>query len=52
MRAVDETSNVGELTVTVTLTNVNEAPAISGPATIDVDEGHTGTLGTYGTDDP
>ena len=52
VRAVDETSNVGELTVTVTLTNVNEAPAISGPATIDVDEGHTGTLGMYGTDDP
>ena len=50
--AVDETSNVGELPVTVTITNVNEAPAISGPATIDVDEGHTGTLGTYGTDDP
>ena len=52
VRAVDETSNVGELTVTVTLTNVNEAPAISGLATINVDEGHTGTLGMYGTDDP
>ena len=39
-------------TVTVTITNVNEAPAISGPATINVDEGHTGTLGMYGTDDP
>ena len=39
-------------TVSVTLTNVNEAPTISGPATINVDEGHTGTLGMYGTDDP
>ena len=39
-------------TVTVTITNVNEAPTISGPATINVDEGHTGTLGMYGTDDP
>ena len=39
-------------TVTVTIRNVNEAPTISGPETIDVDEGHTGTLGTYGTDDP
>ena len=57
VRASDEGAGnlppkVGSLPVTVTITNVNEAPTISGPETIPVNEGHTGTLGTYGTDDP
>ena len=52
VRASDAGGKVGELTVTVTIKNVNEAPTISGPETIGVREGHTGTLGTYGKDDP
>ena len=57
VRASDEGAGnllpkVGSLPVTVTITNVNEAPTISGPETIDINEGHTGTLGTYGKDDP
>ena len=52
VRATDESNMRGSLPVTVTLTNVNEAPTIGGPETIDVNEGHTGTLGTYGKDDP
>ncbi len=50
--AVDATSNVGNLPVTVTITDVDEAPTISGLETIDIDEGHTGALDMYGKVDP
>ena len=54
VRAADASlpPNIGELTVTVTITNINEEPAVEGPETIDVNEGHAGTLGTYRRVDP
>ena len=54
VRAADASvpPKIGELTVTVTITNVNEAPTVEGPETIDINEGHAGTLGTYRRVDP
>ena len=54
VRAADASvpPKIGELTVTVTITNVNEGPTVEGPETIDVNEGHAGTLGTYRRVDP
>ena len=52
IRASDEGNKIGSLRVTVTVTDVDEAPTISGPATIDVNEGHTRTLATYRKADP
>ena len=54
VRAADASvpPKIGELTVTVTITNVNEAPTIEGRETIDVNEGHAGTLETYRRVDP
>ena len=54
VRAADASvpPKIGELTVAVTITNVNEGPTVEGPETIDVNEGHAGTLGTYRRVDP
>ncbi len=54
VRAADASvpPKIGELTVTVTITNVNEGPTVEGLETIDVNEGHAGTLGTYRRVDP
>ena len=40
------------LDVTVTVTNVNEPPAISGPASVNYAEHGAGTVATYGVTDP
>ena len=52
VRAADAGAIVGELLVTVTITDVDEAPTIEGPEAIDVNEGHTRALGMYGKVDP
>ena len=52
LRASDENNLIGSLPVTVTLTNVDEAPVISGPADVTLNEGHTSTVGTYTRRDP
>ena len=52
VRASDEGGKIGGLLVTVTVVDQNEPPEISGPETIDVNEGHTGTLGTFTKRDP
>ena len=52
VRASDEGGRIRSLPVTITVTNVNESPLIEGDEVIDVDEGHTGTLGTYTKRDP
>ena len=52
VRASDADGAVGTLPVAVTVTDMNEAPAISGPDTIDIDEGHAGMLGDYASEDP
>ena len=52
VRASDEDNLVGSLNVTVTVTNVNEPPVVTGLATIEVNEGQTGTVATYSRRDP
>ena len=52
VRASDADGTVGTLPVAVTVTDMNEAPAISGPDTIDIDEGHAEMLGDYASEDP
>ena len=52
VRASDADNHVGALQVRVTLLPVDEPPIVGGPATITVNEGHTGTLGTYTKSDP
>ena len=42
----------GRLAVTVRITNVNEAPVVTGMAEVTVNEGHTGLLRTYQKSDP
>ena len=42
----------GSLAVTVTLTDVDEPPVITGPPSVDFDENATGTVATYSADDP
>ena len=42
----------GSLAVTVTLTDVDEPPVITGPASVDFDENATGTVATYSALDP
>ncbi len=41
----------GRRQVTVTVTNVNEPPEVTGPAKVSVDEGHTGEVARYATRD-
>ena len=41
----------GRRQVAVTVTNVNEPPAVTGPANVSVDEGHTGEVARYATRD-
>ena len=52
VRASDEDNLVGSLNVTVTVTNVNEPPVVTGLATIEVNEAQTGTVATYSRRDP
>ena len=40
------------VTVTITVEDVDETPVISGPQTVDFDEGGTGTVATYTATDP
>ena len=42
----------GRLAVTVRITNVNEAPVITGPETVDWNENRAGTIATYRATDP
>ena len=42
----------GSLAVTVTLTDVDEPPVITGPASVDFDENATGAVATYSATDP
>ena len=42
----------GSLTVTVRITNVNEAPVITGPEAVDWNENRAGTIATYRATDP
>ena len=42
----------GRLAVTVRITNVNEAPVITGPETVDWNENRAGTITTYRATDP
>ena len=53
MRARSNPSaRTGELAVEVTVENVDEPPDITGPASITVNEGHTGTVARYTATDP
>ena len=52
VRARDSDGETGELLVTVTVTPVNEVPAITGNAAIDYAENGTGRVGSYRARDP
>ena len=52
LHASDENNLIGSLPVTVTLTNVDEPPIISGSADVTLNEGHTSTVSTYTRRDP
>ena len=52
VNASDGGTELGSLDVTVTLKDVNEAPTISGPITVDYTENGTGAVATYGAMDP
>ena len=52
VRAQDSDGETGELPVTVTVTPVNEVPAITGNAAIDYAENGTGRVGSYRARDP
>ena len=52
VRASDDRNLIGSLNVTVIVTNVNEPPVVTGLATIEVNEGQTGTVATYSRRDP
>ena len=47
MDAIDDRQNV-----TVTVTNVNEAPVVTGAATASIEENSSSTLGSYTGTDP
>ena len=51
VRASDGT-NTGSQALTVTVTDVDEQPVLSGPANKDYDENTTGSIGTYRNTDP
>ena len=50
--ATDQTGNAASLTVTVTVTDVNEGPIISGAGEFTVRENYDALLGTYTARDP
>ena len=50
--ATDQTGHAGSLPVTVTVTDVNEGPIISGTGEFTVRENHDQVLGTYTAHDP
>ena len=50
--ATDQTRHAASLTVTVTVTDVNEGPIISGAGEFTVRENHDALLGTYTARDP
>ena len=50
--ATDQTGNAASLPVTVTVTDVNEGPIISGAGKFTVRENHDAVLGTYTARDP
>ena len=52
VRARDSDGEIGVLPVTVTVTPVNEVPAITGNAAIDYAENGTGRVGSYRARDP
>ena len=52
VQAKDEGGETGTLAVTVTVTNVNEPPAISGPDSVPYAENGTGPVAIYTTTDP
>ena len=51
VRAEDGT-NTADFGVTITVTNVNEAPTVHGDASPDYEEGDTGPVGMYSASDP
>ena len=52
VRASDEGNRIAGFPVTITLTDVDEAPLIGGPAGVTVNEGHTSVVATYTKRDP
>ena len=52
VQATDEGGLAGRLPVTVTVEDVNEIPAISGPRTVPWNENASGTIATYTARDP
>ena len=50
--ATDQTDHAANLDITVTVTEQNEGPIISGTAEFTVQENHEGVLGTYTARDP
>ena len=52
VRATDSFNAEGSTTVTIEVTNVNEAPAVTGQMTIQYEENGTAALDTYTADDP
>ena len=50
--ATDQTGHSDDLTVTVTVTDVNEGPIITGASEFTVQENHDAALGTYTARDP
>ena len=50
--ATDQTGHAASLAVTVTVTDVNEGPTVSGTAEYTVRENHEAALGTYTARDP
>ena len=50
--ATDQTGHTASLAVTVTVTDVNEGPTVSGTAEYTVRENHAAVLGTYAGRDP
>ena len=52
LTASDETSNESTLAVTVTVTDVDEAPVITGDSAVNYAENGTGAVATYSASDP
>ena len=52
LTASDETSNESTLNITVTITNVDEAPVITGDSAVNYAENGTGAVATYSASDP
>ena len=52
VRATDGSQAIADIAVTIMVTDVNEAPEISGPASVDFEENDSSPVATYTADDP